>query len=480
MQRRPSAAAQTTRIAAATLRGWWRDGRAAVLALSMLVLLAAVSAAALIDYRAAAEERDSVAARTRAQWDTQGDRHPHRGAHFGLYVFRADTPLAALEPGITPQVGRTLWLEPHRRNLPQAPASADAPAGRDLAPTALVPMLVLLLPLLTIALGHDLVGRERAQGTLAMLQAAGVPARTLLVGQWAALCIALLAVLAPAAAVLLAGLARVEAPAGSLPRAAALCGTVVLYGMFWAALVVAVSARLRSVRGALLALLGLWTAAVLVLPRAGAALAAATVPLPTATAFWQAMEHDIRHGLPGDGDAAQRQRAFDADLLRTHGVARLEDLPFGASALRRLDRDAYAARVHALHFDRLWRAFGRQQTVLRAAGLATPALPARSAAMALAGTDIAHQRRFEDAAEAYRQDFTAALDAWDVRASRGLSSFESRYAGDTLWRSVPAFADAVPPAGFALRHAAPDLAVLAAWCALSVAALLWAARGLRP
>ena len=72
------------------------------------------------------------------------------------------------------------------------------------------------------------------------------------------------------------------------------------------------------------------------------------------------------------------------------------------------------------------------------------------------------------------------VDEWDAAHTRGVTSFESKYADDALWQSVPAFVYRPPSAGFALRAAAPDLLVLLAWAVLSFVLLRSAARRLIP
>lgn len=446
------------------LRALLRDGRFAVLALSMGLLLAGLLVTSAQQHRRLAAEKAQVAAAVRAQWDAQGDKHPHRGAHFGLYALRPDSPLAAIDPGLDPYLGQALWLEPHRRNMTRfRPAADETPSVRfgQLTPAF---ALVALLPLLIIALAFNAVSAERESGTLRMLHSAGLPGSRLLAGKFAAL-------MSVGALMLLAcvggGLAL--AAAGSFPQADAIgrgvlaAGSFLLYYGIFAALVLAVSAWLPTSRLSLFVLLGLWVAFVFVVPRLGAAAAERAVPLPTAERFWSGIQRDYTQGLPGDPDLATRGKAFEAELLQRHGARRLEDLPFGVAAVRRMARDAYADRVHALHFDALWRRHMLQAQWLRAAAAFSPAMAMRAISMKMAGTDLMHQRHFEDAAEAYRRHVNAKIDQWDADNTRGLTSFDDRYADNGLWRSIDAFRYVPPGIGFALKAALPDFALLLAW-----------------
>ncbi|MBY4949619.1 DUF3526 domain-containing protein [Cupriavidus respiraculi] len=463
------------------LRAMAREGRFAVLMLCVAALLAAVLAAAVQRHEQERREREAVAAATRQQWDAQGNKHPHRGAHFGLYAFRPDTVLATLEPGLTPYLGRALWLEPHRRNMARYQPAADELPSARLGRFDASFVLTALLPLLIVALCFDGISRERESGALRMLHGIGLAPVSWAGGKFAArlLVFGLLAA-TPLAAALLARIRDPGADADVLWRAALSGAGYLVYYAVFVALALAVSARCRSSRGALYVLVGLWLAFVLAMPPLGAAVADRRVPLPDAGAFWAGIQHDYTHGLPGDGSLAERGRRLDAELLRTHGVARVEDLPVGVAAVRRLARDAYADRVHALHFDALWERYARQEQIMRLASALSPAIAMRGLAMKLAGTDLAHQRHFEESAERYRRTVNTAIDQWDATHTRGLTSFDDRYAGDALWRSIAPFPYRAPAVGFALRAAAPEIAVLCAWAAFALLTMAASVRRLAP
>lgn len=461
------------------LRTLARDGRFLVLALVLLCVLAGTLAASLRAQQRAAADKAQVSAAIRAQWDGQGAKHPHRGAHFGLYALRPDAPLAAFDPGLLPYAGQAIWLEPHRRNTTRFRPAADEPPSTRFGSLTPAFVLVALLPLLVIACAFHGVSDERERGTLRMAQGLGVSASALLAGKLLAV---LLAVGGLAALACAAGLAPGQpgVDANALARGALLAVAAMLYLLVVAAVVLAVSSLAHHSRQSLFVLLGLWVAFVFVVPRIGAAAAVQGVPLPAPEAFWGAIERDYKQGLQGDGDLAARGRRVDAALLREHGAARIEDLPLGVAAARRLARDAYADRVHALHFDDLWRRYERQENIARLAALLSPSVAMRAFAMKMAGTDLAHQRHFEDAAERYRQSVNTAIDRWDLEHTRGLRSFEDRYADNGLWQSIAPLRYTVPDAAFAWRAAWPEALCLLAWALGALALLRAAARRLAP
>ncbi|MET1116843.1 MAG: DUF3526 domain-containing protein [Comamonas sp.] len=465
-------------IAIKEVRMLLRDGRLWGLCLLLALLLGGVLALATQQRDSAERERQQVELAARAQWDHQGDRNPHRAAHFGLYAFKPQSALASVEPGIDAQTGQALWLEPHKRNLALYAPAADAAPSLGLGLGDFHPAFVLLalVPLLIAVLGHGSVTQEREQGTLRMLHASRMRGLPLVLGKWTGLCAGLAIGLAPA----WLGAGWLIAAGHGTGAALMLLGALCLYYAAWAAITVLVSALCRTSRAALLVLVAVWVGAVFIVPRLSASAVEQLAPLPMGAEFWSRIQHDIDHGLPGERSAAERLRAFDLQMLADNGAARLEDLPFGANAKRRLFRDAYASRVYALHFEQLWQAQRAQQRLLRAATAATPYAPMRAIASALAGTDLAHRQHFEQAAEQYRQEYTIFMDEWDMNTTRGVTSFESRYGGNAQWQAAPRWRYAAPGTGFALRQSLADWALLSGWLLLAIGALAWSARRLEP
>ena len=452
-----------------------RDTRTLLLVTLFAILFIAVFVNAKSQVAEASARKALAEAQARAQWDQQGDRHPHRGAHFGLYVFAPSSVLAALDPGVTRYLGEALWLEPHRRNILRFSESESDVVSLRLGELSPAYLFTTVLSLLIFALSFNAVTQERESGTLRMSFGAGIRAQDLMRSK-------LLAQLTIPVFVVLLSFAVVLAltPAELADRVIYLMGAVLVYALILTALGLAVSAYCRTSQQALATLMLLWMAFTFIVPRGAAAMANALVPLPSAEQFWNAIKRDDEDGLPGDGTLAERGKRYDAALLKQYGLGRLEDLPVGAYALRRMQRDAYADKVHAIHFDRLWASYSRQEAIMAAAGVLSPAVALRLASMKLAGTDIRHRKDFEDQAEAYRQYVNTAIDTWDAAHSRGMRSFEEKYAGNSVWQSIRRFEYLPPAAGTALRFALSELWVLCGWLAAAAGLLVLATRKVRP
>jgi ABC-2 type transport system permease protein len=464
-------------IAAREWRDLLRDTRFRVLVgLVAALLLAALAFGAARSERL--EHEQSHASETdRRIWNAQGSKNPHAAAHFGQYAFKPAGPLALADPGIDPYTGSAVWLEAHRQNELQFRAARDAGLTARFADLSLALVLQLVLPLLAILVGFAAFAGERERGTLRQVLSLGCRPRDLLAGKALALGGLLAALLLPAAlGVALLALGHAQ-PVQQLLR---LCGLLLGYALYlggFALLALAVSALCRSSRAALVVLLAFWLLNGFIAPRVATDLARTAQPLPSAQEFRRAIAEDRRKSFGHD----PRHPAFVAfrdEVLRSYGVARLEDLPvnFRGLSLRRDDENGYA--IFERHFAALQARFERQDSLRAAAGPLLPLLAIQPVSMALAGTDNRHQYHFAVAAEAHRRAIqTLASDDLIRNGRYGDASYQ---ADPQLWAKMPAFAYSVPPAAWALASQWRNLLSLGVWFGLAALFAAVAVRRMRP
>ncbi len=101
------------RIARRDLTELLRDGR--LLGAGAVALLLLITALAVGWQRQTETRAERIAAQTLDydDWLAQPSRHPHDAAHQGLHVFKPNMALSMIDPGVTPYVGSTLWLQAH-------------------------------------------------------------------------------------------------------------------------------------------------------------------------------------------------------------------------------------------------------------------------------------------------------------------------------------------------------------------------------
>lgn len=460
-----------------------RRNRVAVIALILLVLLTLTAVITSWNHQKGISDLRARQQHAAEQaFDAQPDRHPHRVVHYGHFIFRPLSPLAAFDPGVDPFTGSSMFLEGHRQN--SANFGDVQQSALLLRFGQLTPAFILqsLAPLLLIFLGYGAIARERERGTLRPLMVQGASRGQIVAGKMGALGFAALLAGLPA----MTGFALIAGQPGALaaPMAVIALGYAV-YLALWTMLILLVSAMAKRSRDALLALLALWAIIAVLLPRLAPDMASAVHSLPNRLQTDIAIARDLRsmgdaHN-PGDPYFAR----FKQSVLDRYGVKRVEQLPVNYKGLLGMEGermtsmlfDKYAARSHG--------AQERQNGLVRSMGLVSPAIALRGLSMAAAGTDFAGHRRFLEQAEAYRYDLVQRLNRLQAEAV----SYADDMAGDPdadrrkrvpggNWQAMPDFAFRAPDGATLARAALPGLAILIGWLGLAALLLAMAAKRL--
>lgn len=448
----------------------WRVAMVLGLGGALAAVAALTSALSLLNtLQARAQAQDAEQQR----WLNQGAKYPHSAAHYGVYVFKPLSALAALDPGVERFVGSSVWLEAHKQNDFIHRPAADQPGSTR--QFTLTPALVLqvLAPLALVFLGFGSFAREREQGLLGTLRLTGAPLSAVAAARGALLLLLGLALAVPACVAVVA----VEwALVGSSPfvdgpwRAALMAlGTLVYLGA-WTALVLAISAASTSLRTSLAAALAVWAATALVLPRLASEWSAAAAPLPSMQAFRESLDKEL--GEPHDPVEEARAKAA---LLKEYGVDDEKKLPVNWSGINLQRGEEHGNQIFDRHYGRLFAAMQAQSDARGWAGFVSPTLALAGLSSAAAASDTAHHVQFVNAAEQQRRAIQKLMNDAIAATPNG-----QRVDGDkSLWQRVPAFnfqfQALTAPA--ALRHLLPLLWTLGFGLALCGWALHRLGRG---
>jgi len=450
-----------------------RRDKVAVFGLLLLTLLTVVAALNAYEHqRHVNAERARYQAQANHEFEMQPDRHPHRVAHFGHYLFRPLNPLAAFDPGIDAYTGNTLYLEPHRQN--SANFGDVRQSSLLLRFGQLTPAFVLqvLAPLLLVFVGHASVARERESGTLRILLAQGVGGRQIVLGKLLAL--SGFAALALLPAWLALGWLALSGQSGWIP-ALLLMGGYGAWLLLWSLVVVSVSTLFVRGRDALLGLLAIWAVLVILLPRWVPDIANLAVNLPTRFETEIQVEREYLELGDAHNPDDPKFAEFRDKVLREYGVAQVEDLPVNFKGLIGAEGERQSSKL----FNRYARASfdlqARQNHIVERFGWLSPTLSLRRLSMSAAGTDLDNYRRFLEQGEQYRYDLvqrlnqiqTEALDYADDADPDKDNRVSSHY-----WQTFPPFHYIAMPLSDTLRHTSPALITLLVWLA-TLAALLW-------
>ena len=471
-------------IAGAELRLLLRS-QLAVIGLVSLLLLSAIAAISSASHMNA--ERATRAAHqieTDELFEAQPARHPHRMVHYGTYVYRPVSALAAFDPGVDPFAGTTLYLEGHRQNSASFGAVRENSSLMRFGQLAPAFVLQTLAPLLLVFLGFSMVSRERENGVLRQLRTHGARGREIIFGKVMALSLVAFAALVPALVALVwIGL---SAPAEAL--GASLVGAgFALYLLVWVALIIAASALMKSSRASLIALVAAWAFIAVMAPRGAAELASRLTPLPTRAETDLRLAAELRQMGDSHNPNDPFFTAFRARLLSEHRVARVEDLPFNYRGALSTEGEKLTSGLFDCYFAETSSVQRRQVAVLTFASILSPALASRRISMAGAGSDLETHLRFLQQSEAYRFDLIQRLNALhrdrltfadDGARSRDAEAERRTRVGAENWAAAPDFA--FVPTSAAERRSAmtPAVLILLAWLGLAIGLTMFGARRL--
>jgi len=464
------------------LRAMVRD-RTAVAGIVLLTLLAlAATIVSSHHMQAAAEHRARQQAEAQAAFDAQPDRHPHRVVHYGHFVYRLPSALAAFDPGVDPFTGSSMFLEGHRQNTANfgdVMQSSILTRFGQLTPAF---VLQILAPLVLIFLGHGVLAQERERGTLRQLMLQGASTRVIVGGKLAALWLVSAVFMLPA----FVGLAWLAmAPGASSAVAVALMAGYVIYLGSWCAIIATASALLTRRRDALLVLVAAWAVTALLVPRVAPDVAYATYTLPDRLQTEASIGRDLRAlGDSHDADdpyfAAFRQRVLD-----TYGVSRIEDLPVNYKGLLAVEGERLTSGLFNDYAERSADVQHAQNRLVGWFALLSPSIALRQLSMAAAATELSSHLQFMSQAEAHRYRLVQQLNQLQAE---GVS-----YADDTAkddgadqrkrvdrahWQEIPHFQFRPQPASAMLGSMWPGLLILLGWFIAGLTALALSARRL--
>jgi ABC-2 type transport system permease protein len=426
----------------------------------------------------------------RTEWLEQPDRHPHRVAHFGNFAFKPKSLLASFDPGVEAHVGRIQFLEAHRQNpLNFAEASGLTSASRfgELSPSLVAgPLLALVI----VILGHAMVSEEYESGRFRLLLAQGVSKRNLWWGKVAGLSLIVLpfVLLVPCgqcAMTLYSNPSLLEASGGDpLPdffvRGMLLLFALMLHSLLWILLAVFASTLAPSRSQATAVLLCLWASTAILIPRLSGAIASEAHPLPTRSAFMDALEAALEKLGDSHNDSDPIFQKLREETLRLYGVTAVEALPVNYRAIVMAKSEQNSSEVYQSHSRELEGRMRRQESLIGAWAWLSPTLCWQEISMRLCGTDAGAARVFCEQAERWRYEFVQKLNALQREHIRYEHNSTQRL-DRSHWQGFEEFSPEAPNLSESLKGALPAVVrILLLSALLAVAGVVVAERSTLP
>lgn len=466
-------------IAMQEWRYWSRTKLAATVALLAVVLIIVSVFATFSQVKNERSVREGLQIKAEETFRDQPARHPHRMVHYGHYVFRTPTQLAALDPGVDPFTGTVMFLEGHRQNTATFSPSYD---GAHAGPfSRLTPALSyqLLMPLVLIVMGFGLVAREREAATDRQLVTSGISPISIWLGKTLALGSVALLLLLP----MLAGVALSDS---HWSIGIVFFSLYALYMLVWVLLITAVSTWSKRVSVSLLILLTIWLVLCTILPRLVAGAAAAAVP--NTSQIETDMEVIVALRAVGDGHNVN-DPAFNklrANLLEKYQVESIDDLPINFRGVVAKTAETKLTDIMNEYAKKRMTSQLAQTQFIKSYEFLSPLIALQSASMIAAGTDGQTHHRFLREAETARYDFVQSLNnahveklsySDDMNRNRNEDSSRRARIDAKNWQVLNDFRFQADPASIRYERLTGSLIVIFIWVlALLIVGFLGARR----
>jgi ABC-2 type transport system permease protein len=452
-------------IAAKDARELWRDGRFRTASLLLLTILSASLITGWTHAASTSRLRSQAQAAEQELSRDKGEMNPHAAAHYGAFVFKPVEPLTAIDPGVDPYVGVTVFLEAHQQQLARHSDLEDATPVRRLGELSAAASLQVLVPLLIVTLTFSAFAGERESGTLRHVASLGLSRWALGLGKLLGTALPLMTVLAPATVI--GVLAMVSTSPASVAgdgalRAAMLVVTYLVYFAFWTMTGLVVSAWARAANTALIVLLAVWFGTCFVAPPVASAIARAQQPAPSSAELAIAIQR-ARAALP-----LWTERVADVEERFLAGeLPAGEGLPSNPEVLALIESEHDESALYDAIFDELWDDYDSQAKAYERLGAIVPTLAVQSLSMGMSGTDYSLYRRFLEATSDYRREFLQKLNV-ELAEYAEVDTFEYTR-GREFWATIPEFSFATPGVAWSLEQRRASVISLGGW---ALAALL--------
>lgn len=451
------------------------DRRVRWIAAALFALMAVMFSLSLREAVRTSAEASRMTELERQRWLNQDPKNPHSAAHYGIWVFKPASPLATLDPGIEPYVGRMIRIEAHRYNDALYRSAQDRSPLARAGSTTVADIMHLIVPLAAIMLSFAAFAADRERGTLRLALGNGVNPGRLLMARFAALASATALMIGVPA--LLLGSISIAALDGAdwqaWSRLSAWTLTQIMYATLFLLIGLLASLIARTSRAALSACLLTWVVLCILVPRLATTTIQSIEPTPSYAETRARIEEQIK--LYNRADLHQeRQQA----ILKRYGVASANDLTIDLRGAMMHDREQHDYAVFDRELGSFFARLAEQDTLQGLAGITSPMVAVQAASAGLAGSDFRRHSDFLRAAENYRRVLsdTMNLDLVAHPTQSGTSYLATR----DVWQKVPPFIYSPASFGQSLREIATPLATLAFWLTVTSVATVLAAKRIKP
>lgn len=412
----------------------------------------------------------------RQSWENNPDKHPHRMAHFGTFVFREQHPLSIFDGGLESYTGNVIFLEAHKQhsvNFSEASLSTGLIRFGDLHNAML---LQLILSLILFFLGYASVSAEKENGILKIIHAQGVSMRKVVTQKFLGLFFISALFFIPSL-ISLWSISLVEHAGHHSAVAWRILLLSISYVSFFlivSGVTVLVSAYSKTSSKSLLILLGAWLLLCVVIPKTAQVVGGLIYPNLSKIEFKEAVEEGVSKLGDGHNPDDPYFNNLRDSVLQVHNVTSVDELPFNYSGLVMSKGEELTAIVFNEQDKKLIQSYRNQNAIANSLTVVNPFLAIKNISMGLSGTDFNTYVHFMSQTESYRYKQSQYLNDLQMKyiSNRAKSSEGKVHVVDkAYWKDYPEFEYSYVSITDTLKQYSLDFTALLIWLILVVLAL---------
>ena len=381
---------------------------------------------------------------SRKSWDNNPDKHPHRMAHFGSFVFRSQHPLTIFDSGIESYTGNSIFLEAHKQNTANFSNASLSTGLVRFGELNIALLLQLILPLIIFFLGYSSITSEKENGTLRLIHIQGATIKDVLLGKSLGLFYLTLFFFIPSLLSLwsISLIENINPNSSTVIRSLFITISYLIFYLILCLITVVTSGRSENSNKSLLFLLGSWLLFFIIIPKTAQVIGNSIYPNLSKIEFRAAIEEQVsKKGDSHDPNDPHFNKLRDS-ILKANNVTDIKDLPFNYSGFLMSKGEEQSASIYANQHQQLINTYRKQNSITDKLALLNPYLAIKKLSMSFSGTDFNTYVSFLSQTENYRYKQSQYINNLQMKfiSNKAKSSEGKLHVVDNkYWKSAPKF-----------------------------------------
>ena len=410
---------------------------------------------------------------SRNSWESNPDKHPHRMAHFGSFVFRIQHPLCIFDSGIENYTGNSIYLEAHKQNTANFSQAALSTGLVRFGDLNIALLLQLILPLIIFFIGYASVTLEKENGTLKIIYLQGASVKQVLLGKALGLFALSALFFIPAFIALwcISILDKHVINSQIIWRTFLITISYILFFMVLSFVTVIISAASKNANKSLLSLLGAWLLFFIIIPKTAQVVGHYLHPNLSKIEFQEAIETIVAKQGDSHNPNDPYFNAIRDSILKANNVSSTKDLPFNYGGFLMSKGEEQTAKIYKNQHDKLMNTYKNQNNISNFLVWLNPYLAIKNVSMGLSGTDFYPYTHFLLQTEGYRYQQSQYMNKLQMKfinnkavGSEGkIHVVDKRY-----WKNVPKFNYKFLTVSTIIKHQVMAFFALCLWLLVSL------------